>query len=151
MCQDVWMLQQHRSNLLTCFLEQYFSSVHHSIKRDEFRSLIQGNMSVIEYEAKFESLSHFDKSLDSDHEEKIKLFLKGLKPSIRDKVYHLNHNSVADAVKMALKVEQERVDASRFLDKKRGGDGKKSSNPGKKYKSDSWSSSASSGKSWFPG
>ena len=62
------------------FSERYFSPVHHSIKRDEFRSLIQGTMSVTEYEAKFESLSRFDKSLDNDPEEKVRLFLKGLKP-----------------------------------------------------------------------
>jgi len=30
------------------FLERYFLSVHRTIKRDEFRSLIQGNMSVTE-------------------------------------------------------------------------------------------------------
>ena len=106
---------------------------------------------MTEYEIKFENLSCFDKSLDNDPDEKIRLFLKGLKPFIREKVYHLNHNSVADAVKTTMKVEQERVDASRFLDKKHNGDGKKLGNPGKKYKSDSGSSGASSGKSWFSG
>ena len=64
-------------------------------------------------------------------------------------MYHLNHNSVADAVKTAMKVKQMRVDASRFLDKKRGSDEKKSSNPGKRYKSDLGYSSASSGRSCF--
>ena len=106
---------------------------------------------MTEYEAKFDSLSRFDKSLYNDPDEKIRLFLKGLKPSIRKKVYHLNHNSVANVVKTTMKVEQERVDASQFLDKKRSGDGRKLGNPGKKYKSDSGSSSASSGKSWFSG
>ena len=48
------------------FWDRYFSSVHRSIKRDGFRSLIQGNMSVTEYEAKFESLSRFDRSLEND-------------------------------------------------------------------------------------
>ena len=98
-------------------------------------------MSVTEYEAKFESLSRFDKSLDNDLEEKVRLFLKGLKPSIRQKVYHLNYNSFADAVKTAMKVEQERTNASRFFETKRGSDGDKWGNKGKKYKSNPGSSS----------
>lgn len=87
------------------FLGRYFSPMHRSIKRDEFHSLIQGNMSLTEYEAKFESLGHFDKSLNNGPEDKVRLFLKGLKTLIRDKVYHLNHNSVANIVRTAMKVE----------------------------------------------
>lgn len=48
-------------------------------------------MYVTEYEAKFESFSHFDRSLENDPEEKIRLFLKGLKPSIWEKVYYFDH------------------------------------------------------------
>ena len=123
------------------FLERYFSSVYRSIKRDEFRSLIQGNMSVTEYETKFETLSCFNKSLKNDPEEKIRLFLKGLKLSIKEKVYRLNYGSGVDAERTTMKVEQERVDANRFLDKKHSNDGKKSGNKGKKYRSDSGFSS----------
>ena len=93
-------------------------------------------MSVTEYEAKFESLSRFDRSLDNDLEEKVRLFLKGLKPSIRQKVYHLNYNNVSDAVKTAMKVEQERANVTRFFKTKMGGDGEKSGNQEKWYKSD---------------
>lgn len=125
------------------FLERYFSAVHCSIKRDEFHSLIQGNISVTEYEAKFESLSRFENSLDNNLEERILLFLKELKLSIREKVYHLSYGNIVDAVRTALKVEQERADASRFVKRKKGTEDKESSNHGKKYKSDSESSDRS--------
>lgn len=81
---------------------------------------------MTDYEAKFESLSCFDKNLDNDPEEYIRFFLKGLKSSIIEKVYQLNCNSIGDAIRMTMRVEQNRVDASRFLDKKRGSDGMKS-------------------------
>ncbi|KAM7507029.1 hypothetical protein LguiA_017482 [Lonicera macranthoides] len=127
------------------FLEHYLSPVHRSIKKDDFRSFIQGNMYVTEYEAKLESLSRFEKGLDNDFKEKIRLFLKGLKLSIKKKVYHLNYSSVTEAVRMAMKVEQKRANTSRFLEKKRGIEENKSGNQGKKYRSDYGSSSGSGG------
>ncbi|KAM7486262.1 hypothetical protein LguiA_002271 [Lonicera macranthoides] len=108
-------------------------------------------MSVTEYEAKFENLSRFEKGLDSDLVEKIHLFLKGLRPSIRENVYHLTYSSVTEAVRIAMKVKQERADASRFLERKRGIEQNKSGNQGKKYRSDYGSSSGSVGSGRFSG
>lgn len=108
-------------------------------------------MSVMEYESKFESLSRFEKGLDNDPEENICLFLKGLKLSIREKVYHLSHISVAEAVTIAMEVEHERADNNKFLEKKRGTEGNKSSGLGKRSKSDSGSSRGSMGKDRFSG
>ena len=79
------------------------------------------------------------------------LFLKGLKLSIKEKVYHLNHSSVSAAMRTTMKLEQEMIDASWFLDKKREGDRKKSDNLGKKYKSDLGFSSGNSSRGQFSG
>ena len=52
-------------------------------KEAEFSKLIQGNMFVAEYEAKFNSLSRFDEHITSDDGRKARKFVKGLKSYIR--------------------------------------------------------------------
>ncbi|GFZ11498.1 Stabilizer of iron transporter SufD / Polynucleotidyl transferase [Actinidia rufa] len=52
----------------------------------EFMNLVQGNMTVAQYEAKFMSLSRFAKAFVSTEEEKAKQFMRGLRPSIRNKI-----------------------------------------------------------------
>ena len=52
----------------------------------EFINLVQGSMIVSRYEAKFTSLSRFAKAFVSIEEEKDKQFMRGLRPSIRNKI-----------------------------------------------------------------
>ena len=52
----------------------------------EFINLIQGSMTVAQYEAKFTNLSRFAKAFVSTEEEKAKQFMRGLRPSIRNKI-----------------------------------------------------------------
>ncbi|GFS42857.1 hypothetical protein Acr_00g0082090 [Actinidia rufa] len=67
------------------FLDQYFTNTAKEALRREFINLVQGSMTVAQYEAKFTSLSRFAKAFVSTEEEKAKQFMRGLRPSIRNK------------------------------------------------------------------
>ncbi|GFZ17988.1 hypothetical protein Acr_26g0012570 [Actinidia rufa] len=68
------------------FLDQYFTNTARESLRMEFINLVQGSMTVAQYEAKFTSLSRFAKAFVSIEEEKAKQFMRGLRPSIRNKI-----------------------------------------------------------------
>ena len=68
------------------FLDQYFTDTAKEALRMEFINLVQGSMTVAQYEAKFTSLSRFAKAFVSTEEEKAKQFMRGLRPSIRNKI-----------------------------------------------------------------
>ncbi|GFS38468.1 hypothetical protein Acr_00g0057640 [Actinidia rufa] len=68
------------------FLDQYFTDTTRESLRMEFINLVQGSMTVAQYEAKFTSLSRFAKAFVSTEEEKAKQFMRGLRPSIRNKL-----------------------------------------------------------------
>ena len=54
------------------FLDQYFTNTTKKALRMEFINLVQGSMTVAQYEAKFMSLSMFAKAFVSTEEEKVK-------------------------------------------------------------------------------
>ncbi|GFY92921.1 hypothetical protein Acr_08g0013170 [Actinidia rufa] len=68
------------------FLDQYFTDMAKEALRMEFINLVQGTMTVAQYEAKFTSLSRFAKAFVSTEEEKAKQFMRGLRSSIRNKI-----------------------------------------------------------------
>ncbi|GFS43664.1 hypothetical protein Acr_00g0086290 [Actinidia rufa] len=68
------------------FLDQYFTDTAKEALRMEFINLVQGSMTVAQYEAKFTSLSRFAKAFVSTEEEKVKQFMRGLRPFIRNKI-----------------------------------------------------------------
>ena len=68
------------------FLDQYFIDTSNEGLRIEFINLVQWSMTVAHYEAKFTSLSRFARAFASTEEEKAKQFMRGLRPSIRNKI-----------------------------------------------------------------
>ncbi|GFY88798.1 hypothetical protein Acr_06g0007380 [Actinidia rufa] len=68
------------------FLDQYFTDTAKEALKMEFINLVQGSMTVAQYEAKFTSLSRFAKAFVSTEKEKAKQFMRGLRPSIRNKI-----------------------------------------------------------------
>jgi len=52
----------------------------------EFMELIQGNKTVLQYEAKFTELSRFAPHIVADDVRKAKKFQRGLRPSIRTRM-----------------------------------------------------------------
>ncbi|GFY95618.1 hypothetical protein Acr_10g0010030 [Actinidia rufa] len=68
------------------FLDQYVTDMVNEALRMEFINLGQGSMTVDQYEAKFTSLSRFARAFILKEEEKAKQFMRGLRPSIRNKI-----------------------------------------------------------------
>ncbi|XP_024019293.1 uncharacterized protein LOC112090971 [Morus notabilis] len=93
----------------TLFNEQYFPQSYREKKALEFMSLLQGDMSVREYEAKFNDLSRFAPSLvESEHMRCLK-FEKGLKNSVRRSLVALRLRNFRDLVAAATRVEQDNL------------------------------------------
>uniref|UniRef100_A0A5B6YW87 CCHC-type domain-containing protein n=1 Tax=Davidia involucrata TaxID=16924 RepID=A0A5B6YW87_DAVIN len=82
--------------------------------RNEFEKLIQKDMSVAQYEAKFTALSHFASELVEKEELKAKRFQKGLRTTIRRPVAALKLHTYNDVVERAMIVEEALRDSMRI-------------------------------------
>ncbi|EXB73268.1 Transposon Ty3-I Gag-Pol polyprotein [Morus notabilis] len=91
------------------FNEQFFPQSYRDEKAMEFMGLQQGDMTVREYEARFNELSRFPHSLIESDCMKCLKFEKGLKGVIRKSVVALRHRVYSDFVAAAISVEQEHV------------------------------------------
>eukprot|EP00261_Vitis_vinifera_P036423 XP_019077666.1 PREDICTED: uncharacterized protein LOC109123168 [Vitis vinifera] len=87
------------------FLGKYFGEVAKHAKRMEFEHLIQGTMSVLEYESRFSELSRFALGMISEEGEKARRFQQGLRPAIRNRLVPLAIRDYSELVKRALLVE----------------------------------------------
>ncbi|RVW95578.1 hypothetical protein CK203_039116 [Vitis vinifera] len=76
------------------FLGKYFREVDEHAKMMEFEHLIQGTMSVLEYESHFSKLSRFALRMISEEREKARRFQQGLKPVIRNRLVPLEVSRV---------------------------------------------------------
>ncbi|XP_024031635.1 uncharacterized protein LOC112094577 [Morus notabilis] len=88
------------------FNEQFFSQSYQDENAMEFMGLQQGDMTVREYEAKFNELSRFAPSLIESECIKCLKFEKGLKGVIQKSVVALRHRVYSDLVTAAISVEQ---------------------------------------------
>ncbi|KAH9658749.1 Endonuclease [Citrus sinensis] len=77
----------------------------HDIKRSEFLRLVQGAMSVEEYEKKFLDLSRFAISAVGDERERCKRFEEGLRFEIRTTVTASRYTEFIEVVEAAKRVE----------------------------------------------
>lgn len=68
------------------FLEKYFPNVMREAKVREFMYLLQRDLTVGEYQAKFEELSRFAFHLIPDDATKAKRFEEGLRSAIKEKI-----------------------------------------------------------------
>ncbi|KAL8105647.1 hypothetical protein AgCh_029446 [Apium graveolens] len=89
------------------FLEKYFPQFVHDQMELKFLELKQGNMSVTDYESKFEELSRYVSSYVDTDRKKAKRFHQGLKPWIRGKVAIFELDTYAGVVQKAMIVETE--------------------------------------------
>ncbi|MQM04312.1 hypothetical protein Taro_037105 [Colocasia esculenta] len=67
----------------------------------EFLSLTQGSMTVLEYEARFAELSKYAPHIMTDERRKAKKFVMGLKPSLRTRLVVLDHRTLDEALSAA--------------------------------------------------
>ncbi|KAL6194021.1 hypothetical protein ACLB2K_035105 [Fragaria x ananassa] len=86
------------------------------MKAREFVNLVQGELSVVGYQAKFKELMRFAPSMILDEYTKAKRFEDGLKLMIRQKVAILKLNRYLDVVERALIAEQSVLESMAALD-----------------------------------
>ncbi|MQL93974.1 hypothetical protein Taro_026624 [Colocasia esculenta] len=73
----------------------------------EFLSLTQGSMTVLEYEARFSELSKYAPHIVEDERRKTKKFVMGLKPSLRTRLVAFDHRTLDEALSAACRQEGE--------------------------------------------
>ncbi|MQL90334.1 hypothetical protein Taro_022919 [Colocasia esculenta] len=67
----------------------------------EFLSLTQGSMTILEYEARFAELSKYAPHIVADEHRKAKKFVMGLKPSLRTRLVEFDHCTLDEALSAA--------------------------------------------------
>ncbi|MQL87129.1 hypothetical protein Taro_019664, partial [Colocasia esculenta] len=82
----------------------------------EFLTLTQGSMSVLEYEARFAELSKYAPHIVADERRKVKKFIMGLKPSLRTRLVALGNRSMEEALSAAC-IQEAEMEA--YLEEKR--------------------------------
>ncbi|MQM00859.1 hypothetical protein Taro_033600, partial [Colocasia esculenta] len=73
----------------------------------DFLSLTQGSMTVLEYEARFAELSKYAPHIVTDERRKAKKFVMGLKPSLRTRLVAFDHRTLDEALSAARRQEGE--------------------------------------------
>ncbi|MQL70069.1 hypothetical protein Taro_002366 [Colocasia esculenta] len=73
----------------------------------EFLSLTQGSMTMLEYEARFSELSKYAPHIVTDERRKKKKFVMGLKPSLRTRLVAFDHHTLDEALSSACRQEGE--------------------------------------------
>ncbi|MQM08736.1 hypothetical protein Taro_041593, partial [Colocasia esculenta] len=73
----------------------------------EFLSLTQGSMTVLEYEARFSELSKYAPHIVEDERRKTKKFVMGLKPSLRTRLVAFDHRTLDEVLSSACRQEGE--------------------------------------------
>ncbi|MQM04857.1 hypothetical protein Taro_037662 [Colocasia esculenta] len=82
----------------------------------EFLSLAQGSMTVLEYEARFFELSKYAPHIVADEHRKTKKFVMGLKPSLRTRLVAFDHRTLDEALSAACRQEG---DMEQYLEEKK--------------------------------
>ncbi|RVW63618.1 RNA-directed DNA polymerase-like [Vitis vinifera] len=100
------------------FLDKYFGEVAKHVKMMEFEHLIQGTMSILEYESRFSELSRFVMEMISEEGEKAKRFQQGLRPAIRNRLVLLAIRDYSELVKRALLVQQDIEDTNQIREQR---------------------------------
>lgn len=90
----------------TEFEERYYPKHVRAEKKVELRKLKQFDMTIVEYETKFTELSHFAPELISTEEERMFLFLQGMKPELQYVMRSHTCSSLVEMIQRAAGVEQ---------------------------------------------
>ncbi|MQL93980.1 hypothetical protein Taro_026629, partial [Colocasia esculenta] len=100
--------EEERVTIATYMLQAKYIPEHvQDYMEQEFLTLTQGSMSVLEYEAKFAELSKYAPHIVADERRKVKKFIMGLKPSLRTRLVALGHRSMEEALSAACMQETE--------------------------------------------
>ncbi|XP_073045319.1 uncharacterized protein [Primulina eburnea] len=112
-----WRTVEHRwtknhtpktwENFLQEFEGKYITQVILNTREREFMDLVQGDMTVAQYEAEFHRLIHYAPHYMEDEVRKRKKFVQGLKLDIRWATLSTEVTSYVSAVNQALRVEED--------------------------------------------
>lgn len=91
---------------LGAFWGNYFPTNVCKKKELEFIELTQGNLTILQYKAKFMELAHFTPHIVADEECKAMKFKRGLKPNIRIRMSALRLRTFIDVAETARIVER---------------------------------------------
>ena len=98
------------------FMGKFFSASTRHAKAREFLKLKQGNMTKIEYVAKFTELARFEDDYVATDMAKVRKFEDGLKLSIRGKIVGFLLQDMDSIVRTAMTIEREIEDARSIRD-----------------------------------
>ncbi|XP_073038265.1 uncharacterized protein, partial [Primulina eburnea] len=109
-----WEGVEHSVNLATItwpqfkdiFYKKYFTADARGRLKREFMSLRQGDLSVADYVKKFDRGCHFVPLIARDPAEKLRHFMDGLRPTLRNNVMMMNPVDYAAATAYAFRSEQ---------------------------------------------
>lgn len=102
----------------TIFLEKYFPHVMRESRTREFIYLVQRDMTVSKYQAKFEELSRFAPHMLPNDATRARRFEECLRTAIKDKIAILKLTRYADVVERALIAEKSVPETKRFWNPK---------------------------------
>ena len=98
-------------------LSNYFPEAVRRQKRAEFIHLVQRNMTVTEYAAKFTQLSRYAPNVVADEQMRAEQFQEGLRLNIRAQVAPFMLRTYSEVVARALVIEREMEEAQRLRSK----------------------------------
>ena len=88
------------------FLDRFYPCNYKEARVEEFYRLVQGDLSVSEYEKRFSELGHLVPSVFDDEEQKTNKFRSGLNLNIRPYVTSSSLTRYGEMVDTAIRVEQ---------------------------------------------
>lgn len=107
------------------FLEKYFPDTVKATKVREFINLLQRDLTVAEYQAKFEELMRFAPNMIPNELSKARRFQDGLRPTIKERVSILKLERYADVVDRALIAEQNINETKMIWETRQPGEGQR--------------------------
>ncbi|MQL82490.1 hypothetical protein Taro_014948 [Colocasia esculenta] len=94
------------SEFLDVFNDTFFPIQVQQVKREQFRTLQQGNSSVLEYQMRFMALSCYAPYVVSDNNMMVEYFIRGLRVELQDAIVPLMCKTVEEAAQRAATLER---------------------------------------------
>ncbi|MQL85598.1 hypothetical protein Taro_018113 [Colocasia esculenta] len=94
------------SEFLDVFNDKFFPIQVQQVKREQFRTLQQGNSSVLEYHMRFMALSRYAPYVVSDNNMMVEYFIRGLRVELQDAIVPLMCKTVEEAAQRAATLER---------------------------------------------
>ncbi|MQL83639.1 hypothetical protein Taro_016128 [Colocasia esculenta] len=91
---------------LDVFNDTFFPIQVQQVKREQFRTLQQGNSSLLEYQMRFMALSRYAPYVVSDNNMMVEYFIRGLRVELQDAIVPLRCKTLEEAAQRAATLER---------------------------------------------